>query len=205
MGLLDIFKRKPKAEAPSTQIDILLRDTDSLAATVETLRNAGAGDADIPVTRPVVDGVVEVLALNAGPSFQLMSSAHLDQQGLSYDAARDIAMARLRAAAADLTVEGGGGRYRARFTPDLDLSASFLLTTETWLDLDALDGPPVFAVGTRVSIHACGANDPDSVAGMKEIAAVMHAESVADPVANGRPLTPQLLTIKGGVLGPFDA
>lgn len=188
---------------PFPPIDVLLRDSDSMGQTAQTLRDAGASDADLPVSREVADGVLEVLGLDTGQSFHIMSDAALQAEGLTYDLARRGAMARLRAAVPALHIEGGGGRYRVAFPDDLDMSASFILVHDEWLDPDALAGDPVFAVGTRVSIHVCGSEDHESLGGMQEIAEVMHAESLQDPAANGRPLTPTLLTYRDGKLEPF--
>jgi len=134
-----------------------------------------------------------------------MSENSLRTKGLTHEIARKGAMFRLRAATANLQVEGGGGRYRVTYPDNMDLSASFMLIPEDWLDMSDIKGTPVFAVGTRISIHVCGSEDHASIAGMRDIAKVMYAESTEDPAANGPPLSPELLTFSEGRIVPFIA
>jgi len=166
--------------APFPPIDILLRDVVGIEQGNQQLLDAGAGAINLPIVQNITEDFVEFLGLDIGTSRSIMSEDNLRREGLTYELARKGAMARLRAAVAGLNVEGGGGRYRVTYPQDLDLSASFILISEDWLDLNDIKGDPVFAVGTRVSIHVCGSEDFESLAGLREIAEVMYAEGVEE-------------------------
>ena len=57
----------------------------------------------------------------------------------------------------------------------------------------------------ELSIHVCGSGDAESLAGLAQIAETIYHDSVQDPVNNGRPVTPRLLTIRDGELAFFEA
>ncbi|QOC29952.1 hypothetical protein IC744_06360 [Microbacterium hominis] len=104
-----------------------------------------------------------------------------------------------------LLTEGGAGQFRLHLRSEPDLTASFMLVADSWLDLDRIDGPRVFAAGTRAFLHVCGANDRDAVEGLRHIAETSHHDGLADPQTFGRALTPTLQTLQSNRLVPFDS
>ncbi|MEM6274981.1 MAG: hypothetical protein AAF735_07040 [Myxococcota bacterium] len=204
-GRVDLMMLDPESgsRARFPDLDFLLRDTHWFQAVRKTLQNSGAPDDNIPVVEHLTNDVVQVFGLDAGDRYTILSPADLRRYGMGLQITRAGALARLRQAVPDLLIEGGSGRFRVSYPENPDLSASFMLVHGDWLDPNELNGDPVFAVGRRISLHACGSRDRESLEGMREIAQVMYAESVNDPYGNGKPLTKELLTMKDDKLVPF--
>lgn len=207
VGVLTLTMRDEttKTYAMFPPIDLLLRRAEDMAANVELLRAKGAETTDLPIMEAVVEGVVATLGLDTPDSFTLLSESLLRRHRLQPGLARAGALARLRHASTDLVSEGGAGRYRVQYPENRDLTASFALVADEWLKAELLDGEPVLAIATRVSIHLCGANDTDSVRELAELAQEMYQAGVEDPEANGRPITPRLLTLSDGKLVFFGS
>lgn len=205
-GTVTLTMRDPdtKTFAIFPAIDLLLRSSEDMARRVDELRSMGVDDADLPVTESLIDGVVSTFGIDQQDSYTLLSDSMLRNERLRPAMARTGALARLRHASRHLKFEGGAGRFRINYAENLDLTASFLLVADEWLASDKLNGDPVFAIGTRISIHVCGSGDAESLTGLAQIAESMYNDSVQDPVNNGRPLTPRLLTINNGQLAFFE-
>lgn len=205
-GVLSFMLLSPETgEAiPFPAIEIVMRRSEELQSVVDTLRSVGAEEADIPLAEPVISGVVTLLGLDEGGHFSDLSANSLSRMRLTPELARTGALARLRQSVTHLQIDGGGGRFRVSYPDNPDLTASFMLIADGWLSGDSVAGDPVFAAGNRVSLHVCGSEDTEALAGLREIAATFYRDSVADPGAHGRPLTPSLLTVRDGVVVEFD-
>ena len=206
-GVITLTMRDPDTRtfAIFPAIDLLLRSSEDMERRVDELRSMGVDNADLPVVEPLVDGVVATFGIEQRDSYTLLSDSMLRNERLRPAMARTGALTRLRQASQYLKLEGGAGRLRVKYEENLDLTASFLLVADEWLASDKFDGEPVFAIGTRVSIHVCGSGDAESLAGLAQIAETIYHDSVQDPVNNGRPVTPRLLTIRDGELAFFEA
>lgn len=181
---------------PFPPIDLLLRSTGDLQRMNSALAARGAGDADLPLSESVVPGVVSTLGLDQGDRFVTLTASHLAEMGITRELAESGARARLRTAASGLQIEGSGGRFRLHLPSNPDLTASFMLIADAWLTSVAIDGDPIFAVGSRAFLHVCGSKDREAMDGLRAIATTMHRDSTADPQGLGQPLTPDLLLLR---------
>ena len=172
---------------PFPAIEIVMRRSEELQSVVDTLRSVGAEEADIPLAEPVISGVVTLLGLDEGGHFSDLSANSLSRMRLTPELARTGALARLRQSVTHLQIDGGGGRFRVSYPDNPDLTASFMLIADGWLSGDSVAGDPVFAAGNRVSLHVCGSEDTEALAGLREIAATFYRDSVADPGARASP------------------
>ena len=130
----------PVAPAPPQPVDLLLRSATDVRSTAETLRAAGASDADLPWTHEVLPGVVAVLGIDEHHGLSILSERIMADLRLDPEMAYAEALARLSRAATGWKVEGGGGRYRVRYLGDPDLTASFMLIAHEWIGADAISG-----------------------------------------------------------------
>ncbi len=186
------------------QIDLLLRSRQATEVLFEALVQAGAPEDQFPYTDEVGPDIVSVLSVDHGDRYLDISGQVLEQMGISPQEITAEALERLRQAAPSLSVEGGGGRYRISFPENPDLTASFMLVANSWVPEGMVQGDPVFAAGSRVMLHLCGSDDADALVGLSRIAQTHYQESLEDPVSNGRPLSPKLLTPRDGKLQKFS-
>nr|WP_286980168.1 hypothetical protein [Corynebacterium sp. UBA5992] len=210
MGYFNLRPWKKAPELPAKTVEpevpptsILLRRAEEYQQMVADVLEAGASEDELPIAEPVANGVVEMWSIDRGDHFEHLSQRHLDQAGLSFEAARHSALEQLREAARGLRIEGGDGRFRVSYPDNPDLCASFILVADEWLDTSSLLGEAVYAVGTRTLLHVCGSEDAAAVGGMIQIAETFYEAGLSDPKNNGMPLTPRPLVMQDGVLADF--
>jgi hypothetical protein len=157
---------------------------------------AQLGEAQTPsnpramVVEPLAGDLILAYAQDLPASIQYVKHGDLDG-GLDPAALRSLAFANLATRAADLTIAGGGGRYRVELDGFFD--TSLMLMAETWLDRVDLAGDPVFAAPCREQLMVCGADDARAVAELADICVQIAADSAYA-------LSTKLFVLRGGRL-----
>jgi hypothetical protein len=138
--------------------------------------------------RPVLDahasGLTVAYVLERDAAWEYVTAATASRLGLTGAALAAESLAWLERV--DPVVAGGDGRFLLEVPAGReDLAASLILRAAFLHDLfdEFVAGDPVVAVGQRVSMHVCGADDAESVEGLRLLARGLYDAGDATPVS----------------------
>lgn len=199
MGLFSRRKRTADASASagdrSALVVPLMAGEAWLAGTEEKLAQIpGFPDAAKPHSRRITPELSAVYGADAEGSWEMIQRGEVEGFG-GAEALHRLAVTNLvRRVAADVVVDGGGGRYRIQVPTEPDLTSSLLLVPELWRDRIDVAGDPVICAPTRIVLLVCGSEDGEAVEQLRGYATAMFEQ------ADGKPVTTALHTI--GPAGP---
>ncbi|NQX18190.1 hypothetical protein [Rathayibacter sp. VKM Ac-2857] len=140
--------------------------------------------ADAPILAPHASGltIAHVLDRDGAREYVTASTAVRLRHTAESHAAEALAwLARI-----DPIVSGGDGRFLLETPPGSEELAASLILRAGFLHAlfdEFVDGDPAVAIGQRVSMHVCGTEDADAVAGLRELARGLYDGGDAAPVS----------------------
>ncbi|NQX03353.1 hypothetical protein HQQ82_00900 [Rathayibacter sp. VKM Ac-2856] len=140
--------------------------------------------SDAPILVPHASGLTVAPVLDRDGAWEYVTASTAARLGHTSESLAEEALAWL--ARIDPIVSGGDGRFLLETPPGSEeLAASFILRAGFLHALfdEFVPGEPVVAIGQRVSMHVCGTEDSDAVAGLHELARALYDGGDAAPVS----------------------
>jgi hypothetical protein len=184
----------------STSIVPLVAGPDWVEETKRILAGGGVPMDAWPIQVPVGGGLVATYALDEPHGFEYLQQGQLPGLGMDLNALHQTALETLiERAQSSLTATGDQGRYCLEMPGNEDLVASLVLVPHLWSGQLHVAGQPVAAIATRIRLHLCGSDDTDSVRSLGDLASQLYRQ------AEGKPVTPSLITWRDGRLESVDS
>ncbi len=136
-----------------------------------------------PVFHRIAEDLLVGYAFDKPDMYEVVLHRHLADLG-SADEVFALAVATLRErAAAELVVQGAGGRYRVILEgASRDLTASLVLTPDVFRSQMQFSGDPVIGLGSRIWMHLIDSADAEGIEGLRGLTAALHDEGDAKPI-----------------------
>lgn len=145
---------------------------------------ARSAASDAPILAPHTSGLTVAHVLDRDGAWEYVTASTATRLGHTVESLAAEALAWL--ARIDPIVSGGDGRFLLQTPPGSEELAASLILRAGFLHAlfdEFVAGEPVIAIGQRVSMHVCGTEDSDAVAGLHELARGLYDVGDAAPVS----------------------
>ena len=170
-----------RARVGTDAVPILPLVLDDRAAAALMARSAAS---NAPILAPHASGLTIAHVLDRDGAWEYVTASTAARLGHTVESLAAEALAWL--ALIDPIVSGGDGRFLLETPPGSEELAASLILRAGFLHTlfnEFVAGDPVIAIGQRVSMHVCGTEDADAVAGLRELARGLYNGGDAAPVS----------------------
>jgi hypothetical protein len=175
----DPATKRARVGADAVRILPLVLDDHSVAALLTR-----SAPADAPLLAPHASGLTIAHVLDRDGAWEYVTASTAARLGHTAQSLAAEALAWL--ARIDPIVSGADGRFLLETPPGSEELAASLILRAGFLHAlfdEFVAGDPVTAIGQRVSMHVCGTEDANAVAGLRELARGLYDGGNAAPVS----------------------